>query len=72
MRHGNGAKRSASTTKPPFQVVLMMAEEERFELSIPFWGMLAFQASALDHYATPPRSPGISPVRPELIGSSAR
>lgn len=32
----------------------MLAEEERFELSIPC-GMLAFQASALDHYATPPQ-----------------
>ena len=30
-----------------------MAEEGRFELPIPF-GMLAFQASALGHYATPP------------------
>jgi hypothetical protein len=32
-----------------------MAEEERFELSIPC-GMLAFQASALGHYATPPHA----------------
>jgi hypothetical protein len=30
-----------------------MAEGERFELSIPC-GILAFQASALDHYAIPP------------------
>ena len=36
-----------------------MAERERFELSVPC-GTLAFQASALDHYAT---SPGNKIVR---------
>ncbi len=39
--------------KPPFRTVLLMAERERFELSIPC-GMHAFQACALGHYATSP------------------
>lgn len=39
-----------------------MAERERFELSIPC-GMLAFQASALGHYATSPCANGCFIVR---------
>jgi hypothetical protein len=47
------------TTKQPLAGLFCLAEEERFELSVPC-GTLAFQASALDHYATPPGS-GIAP-----------
>jgi hypothetical protein len=37
--------------------LLYRAEAERFELSVPF-GTHAFQACALDHYATPPLCKG--------------
>ncbi len=40
--------------RPTLRVVLVIfAEGERFELSVPF-GTHAFQACALDHYANPP------------------
>ncbi len=42
----------------PFNKPSRMAEEERFELSIPF-GIHAFQACALGHYATLPRLPDL-------------
>ena len=32
-----------------------MAEREGFEPSVPFWSTNAFQAFALDHYATSPK-----------------
>ena len=38
---------------PPLFKSVPLAEREGFEPSIPF-GILAFQASALDHYATSP------------------
>lgn len=39
--------------KIPMIGIILMAEGRGFEPPIPC-GMLAFQASALDHYATPP------------------
>ncbi len=46
------------------------AEAERFELSRAFT-LLAFQASALDHYATPPLCAGISMI-PEVSENFGR